>query len=64
MYADDTQLYIGFQAIVPSNVAITESTIHECLDEIKMWMKENCLKINAGKTYCNRFTVSSQELAK
>ena len=50
MYADDTQLYIGFQAIVPSNVAITESTIHECLDEIKQWMKENYLKINAGKT--------------
>ena len=50
MYADDTQLYIGFQAGVPCNVAITESTIHECLDEIKQWMKENYLKINAGKT--------------
>ena len=50
MYADDTQLYIGFQAIVPSNVVITESTIHECLDEIKQWMKENYLNINAGKT--------------
>ena len=47
MYADNTQFYIGFQASVPCNVAITESTIHECLDEIKQWMKENYLKINA-----------------
>ena len=50
MYTDNTQLYIVFQASVPCNVAITESTIHECLDEIKQWMKENYLKINAGKT--------------
>jgi hypothetical protein len=50
MYADDTQLYIGFQAIDPTNVAITERTIHACLEEIKLWMNQNFLKINAGKT--------------
>ena len=50
MYADDTQLYIGFQASVPCNVAITESTIHECVDKMKQLMKGNYLKINAGKT--------------
>ena len=66
MYADDTQLYIGFQASVLCNVAITESTIHKYLDEIKQWMKENYLKNKCwkDKIYCNRFTVSSEELRR
>ena len=48
MYADDTQVYISFRPL--SEMTITVSTISKCIDEIKVWMNCNYLKINVNKT--------------
>ena len=50
VYADDTQLYIGFKRGNDDNERITADQIHACLHEIKYWMTTNYLKINPGKT--------------
>ena len=48
LYADDTQLYIGFQ---PSdNNSYTEDCIEKCLIDIKEWMLQNYLMLNPDKT--------------
>lgn len=50
MYADDVQLYINFN---PSSQMDTEnavSSMEACLQDIKMWMSENYLKLNSSKT--------------
>ena len=49
MYADDTQLYIEFNPIF-HDIADIENKIILCLKEIKEWMIENYLCLNAGKT--------------
>ena len=50
VYADDHQLYIGFKKDDDTDIQITTDLVHCCLQEIKRWMTENDLKINAGKT--------------
>ena len=49
IYADDTQLYIGFKPNDTSNVSVIGGTIQDCLNEIKCWMTDNFLKMNPGK---------------
>ena len=50
VYANDHQLYIGFKKDDDSDTQITTDLVHCCLQEIKRWITENYLKINAGKT--------------
>ena len=47
-YADDTQLYIGFNPLI--NVKITMEKIKNCLKDINHWMDINYLKLNIEKT--------------
>ena len=47
IFADDTQLYISFQHC---DVLECVSSIEHCLRHIKLWMSNNFLKINEGKT--------------
>ena len=48
IYADDTQLYIGFESLTEKND--TKTAIEKCLDDIKRWMSLNFLKLNSDKT--------------
>ena len=50
LYADDSQLYIGFSASRPSELADIKERIRQCLEEIKSWMLENFMKLNQAKT--------------
>ena len=50
LYADDSQLYIGFSASRPSEFADIKERIRQCLEEIKTWMLENFMKLNQAKT--------------
>ncbi|KAK6178342.1 hypothetical protein SNE40_013140 [Patella caerulea] len=47
LYADDTQLYIGFEH---SNEQDEIGKLEKCLSEIRYWMKANKLKLNDDKT--------------
>ena len=49
LYADDTQLYLEFNPIVQS-VNLIEEQVVQCLEEIKVWMTANKLKLNPDKT--------------
>ncbi len=49
-YADDTQLYLAFDPLHPSAKQSSISTMEACLNEIKMWMLQNKLKLSDGKT--------------
>ena len=48
IYADDTQLYIGFRPLSEYSDTIKRITL--CLEEIKIWMFSNFLKLNVNKT--------------
>ena len=50
LYADDSQLYIGFRANDPLSVGDAVRRIEECLREIKEWMRDNFMKLNNSKT--------------
>ena len=50
LYADDSQLYIGFRANDPLSVSDAVRRIEECLREIKEWMRDNFMKLNNSKT--------------
>ena len=51
LYADDSQLYIGFRANDPLSVSDAVRRIEECLREIKEWIRDNFMKLNkAGNT--------------
>ena len=49
LYADDTQLYIFFQPTRSGFIA-SKSLLHQCVAEIRMWMRQNFLKLNSDKT--------------
>ena len=49
LYADDTQLYMSF---LPTESHKAAFSINKCLDEIKLWMYSNKLKLNESKTDC------------
>ena len=48
IYADDTQLYVSFEA--DSDVDLVKTRIENCIAEIRRWMPHNGLKINDDKT--------------
>ena len=50
LYADDSQLYIGFKPTEPSEMDITIQKIEACVHEIKSWMCKNFMKLNEEKT--------------
>ena len=47
-YADDAQLYIGFDPFV--NYTESMNKMNDCLSELKKWMNNKFLKFNMGKT--------------
>ena len=47
-YADDSQLYAGFDPL--SNYSDTMVRVKSCFDEIEVWMKSNYLQMNVDKT--------------
>ena len=49
-YADDSQLWIGFNPRVPENITSSTNWIEQCLVDIKGWMDSHYLKMNASKT--------------
>ena len=48
LYADDSELYIGFSPLTETSQC--KISIENCLNEIKGWMHANFLKINMDKT--------------
>ena len=49
-YADDTQLYLSFETSSPEDLSTCKSAIEDCIKDIDLWMLENKLKLNNGKT--------------
>ena len=49
LYADDTQRYIFFKPARSGFIAL-KSLLHQCVAEIRMWMRQNFLKLNSDKT--------------
>jgi exonuclease III len=49
-YADDTQLYIAFDHKDPSSISKAVETLEACVDDIRIWMIKNRLKMNDSKT--------------
>ena len=47
LYADDTQLYVPFD---PANSVSVMRRLEACIAEVKLWMANNFLKLNADKT--------------
>ena len=50
LYADDSQLYISFHPMRPTELCDITARINNCLSEIKSWMIENFMKLNESKT--------------
>ena len=50
LYADDTQLYLGFKPSEPSSIVNNISRLEKYVDDIWAWMKLNLLKLNDDKT--------------
>ena len=50
LYADDSQLYIGFSAANHTEVDDVLKKIECCLQDIKKWMVQNFMKLNEDKT--------------
>lgn len=47
LYADDTQLYVEFD---PENSEPVLERLEKCIEEIRVWMNKNFLKLNEDKT--------------
>jgi hypothetical protein len=50
LYADDTQLYLSFDALISSEVNNCVSALQECVNKVKNWMSASKLKLNGDKT--------------
>lgn len=50
LYADDSQVYTGFNSKRPASLEDTMRRIKGCMAEIKDWMVTNFMKLNTGKT--------------
>ena len=50
IYADDTQSYDSFQLSDPNSLIKLTDKLTLCMEEIKLWMSENKLKLNDSKT--------------
>ena len=60
LYADDTQLYLAFDKDV-MNTALSQ--MGSCIDEIRLWMRCNYLKLNDSKTEFIIFHSKHQKLS-
>ena len=49
-YADDTHLHFSFEKSSPEDLSTCKSAIEDCINDIDLWMLENKLKLNCGKT--------------
>ena len=49
-YADDTQLYLSFETSSPEDLSTCTSALENCVKDIDLWMLNNKLKLNSGKT--------------
>ena len=49
-YADDTQLYLSFETSSPEDLSTCTSALEDCVKDINLWMLNNKLKLNSGKT--------------
>ena len=49
-YADDTQLYLSFETSSPEDLSTCKSALEDCVKDIDLWMLNNKLKLNSGKT--------------
>jgi len=49
-YADDIQLYIAFDHKDPSSISKAVETLEACVDDIRIWMIKNRLKMNDSKS--------------
>ena len=47
LYADDTQIYLAFKSY---EFSPSISRIEDCIEEIRLWMRDNFLKLNDSKT--------------
>ena len=50
LYADDTQLYLCFELSSPEYAQIALQKIEDCIQDIRIWMVQNKLKLNDDKT--------------
>ena len=49
-YADDTQLYVSFENNAPEQHSTAVTRLNTCICDIRNWLANNMLKLNAGKT--------------
>ena len=56
IYADDVQIYMSFDPNVPGDAACAIFKITSCVEELRVWLMKNMLKLNDAKTefffYC------------
>ena len=50
IYADDVQGYISFDPNVPGDAACAIFKITPCVEELRVWLMKNMLKLNDSKT--------------
>ena len=60
LYADDTQLYVPFILNSHSDQQSALAQIEDCIQDIRLWMTENKLKLNEDKTEFLLITPSRQ----
>lgn len=49
-YADDSQLYVGINPRNDVSVSASIANLEKCIEQIKIWMQLNFLKLNDSKT--------------
>ena len=50
LHADDTQLYLAFKPSEPSFIVNNIFRLDRCIDDTRVWMKLNLVKLNDDKT--------------
>ena len=50
LYADDTQLYIAFKPCSSTSKSDAIARVEACVEDIRIWMTNNLLKLNDDKT--------------
>ena len=50
IYADDLQIYINFNPKVPGDAAVALFKLSSCIEELRVWLINNMLKLNEAKT--------------
>jgi len=58
-YADDSQLYLLFQ---PKDITSTVHRVERCIESVRQWMSQKCLKMNDSKTEI--LLISSKQLSR